>query len=119
MVSCPKTTDIPKKHPAIEESGEDASIIHHIKSNTTIILAIADGVGGWRSRGIDPSNFSRSLLFHMKELKDTITDPKSLIKEAFHALIEGYRKGLEKPFGIQSIFPFRKQYLQCHFHQYQ
>lgn len=103
MVSCPKNTNTPKKSPAIEESGEDASLVHHVKSNSTIVLAVADGVGGWRARGIDPSGFSRSLISHMKAIKNGIIDPKDLIKEAFYALIESYKKGLEKPFGIYPL----------------
>lgn len=30
------------------------------------VLAVADGVGGWRSKGVDPSAFSRSLMHHLE-----------------------------------------------------
>jgi len=35
--------------------GEDAYF------NSTLMLAIADGVGGWNNQGVDPSKYSRFL----------------------------------------------------------
>lgn len=35
--------------------GEDAFF------NSSLLLAVADGVGGWNSHGIDPSKYSRFL----------------------------------------------------------
>ena len=49
--------------PGKEETlGEDASFLG---SN---LLAVAEGVGGWRDRQIDPSNYSRGLVTFAEKL---------------------------------------------------
>jgi len=35
--------------------------------NVIRLLAVADGVGGWNERGIDPALFSRELCKNLKE----------------------------------------------------
>lgn len=42
--------------------GEDASF------SGSNLLAVADGVGGWRDRGIDPSKYSRGLVTFAEKL---------------------------------------------------
>ena len=44
----------------LECCGEDSFAI--VENEYQLVLAVADGVGGWRSKGIDPSQFSRGLM---------------------------------------------------------
>lgn len=51
------------------------------------MLAVADGVGGWNKRGVDPSIFSNELIKNVrkyweKNMNRQIVDPKQLIKSA-------------------------------------
>lgn len=46
--------------------GEDACFISKFKS--THVAGVADGVGGWRKYGIDPSEFSSQLMQHCEEI---------------------------------------------------
>lgn len=50
-------------------------------------LSVADGVGGWRNRGIDPSEFSNQLCSNIKSLAtknpgDYLLFPKDLLRDA-------------------------------------
>uniref|UniRef100_A0A8R1E8N9 Protein phosphatase n=1 Tax=Caenorhabditis japonica TaxID=281687 RepID=A0A8R1E8N9_CAEJA len=49
--------------------GDDAWFISRFKN--TFVVGVADGVGGWRKYGIDPSAFSRRL---MKECEKRVED---------------------------------------------
>jgi len=78
---------------------------------------VADGVGGWRRRGIDPSAFSRSLMDQVAEasspaISSSITHaggiPKAnpaleIMRTAFNGLITAYIRGEEEPFGSSTI----------------
>ncbi|CAI5443975.1 unnamed protein product [Caenorhabditis angaria] len=73
--------------------GDDAWFISRFKN--TFVVGVADGVGGWRRYGIDPSAFSRRL---MKECEKRVEvgdfDPKrpeSLLDFAFTATAEAPR----------------------------
>ncbi|PAV62079.1 hypothetical protein WR25_07485 isoform B [Diploscapter pachys] len=73
--------------------GDDACFISRFKN--TFVVGVADGVGGWRKYGIDPSAFSRRL---MKECEARVTigefDPKRpelLLDKAFKATAESPR----------------------------
>ena len=46
-------------HKKIYKGGEDAWI------STDQIVAVADGVGGWNNKGVDPGLFSRELCWHV------------------------------------------------------
>ena len=46
-------------HKKTYKGGEDAWIC------TEQIVAVADGVGGWNSKGVDPGLFSRELAWHV------------------------------------------------------
>ena len=48
-------------------------------------IGVADGVGGWRSRGYDPSAFSSSLLTICKDIaqKKPMHDPYRLIDNSY------------------------------------
>jgi len=56
------------------KGGEDAYQI----DDDNLLLVIADGVGGWNSKGIDPSEFSKLLV------KNTLNEFKSLGKKIFN-----------------------------------
>lgn len=58
-------------------------------------LGVADGVGGWRKYGIDPSEFSRKL---MRECEKRVSsgdfdpkNPETLLEKAFKATAEAPR----------------------------
>ena len=63
-----------------------------IKPFISIILGVADGVGGWREYGIDPSQFSKKLMKACETLvaKDTVfpCGPKELLASAYKELLE-------------------------------
>ncbi|KAM6573904.1 hypothetical protein CsatA_022231 [Cannabis sativa] len=62
--------------------GEDA---HFICAKQEII-GVADGVGGWDSKGIDAGEYARQLMSNsIESIKNNNTDPKSILKEAFAA----------------------------------
>ncbi|KFD48240.1 hypothetical protein M514_10883 [Trichuris suis] len=75
--------------------GDDACFIaHHYSAD---VLGVADGVGGWRDHGVDPSRFSYSMmnacaqlvaegLFRPYELRELIADSYEVVKNAtsFH-----------------------------------
>ncbi|CAD6185638.1 unnamed protein product [Caenorhabditis auriculariae] len=73
--------------------GDDACFISRFKN--TFVVGVADGVGGWRKYGIDPSAFSRRL---MKECEKRVADgdfdpqrPDRLLEFAFRATAEAPR----------------------------
>lgn len=72
--------------------GDDAFFV--TKHRMGDFLGIADGVGGWREHGIDPSVFSRSLMETCKSLIDNklIDLNPSTLKEL---LSKGYKQLLE------------------------
>ncbi|KFD53003.1 hypothetical protein M514_06119 [Trichuris suis] len=79
--------------PTVRNSfGDDAYFIarHH----TADVLGVADGVGGWRSYGIDPSRFARSLMSTCAQLvtKGQFIPqlPAELMAASYQALRNGY-----------------------------
>ncbi|CAF1088207.1 unnamed protein product [Rotaria sordida] len=80
-----------KSHPS-NVYGDDAFFI--TKHRLGDFLGVADGVGGWREHGIDPSLFSRSLMDACKSLIDNklIDLNPSTLKEL---LSKGYKQLLE------------------------
>lgn len=112
--------------PSFKCCGEDSFAI--AENDHQIVLAVADGVGGWRKKGIDPSKFSQSLMHHLKQtvqgedeakaglwaklggandyeykvptqIKDEAMNPEELLRHAFWRMIRSFHRGLEKPFG--------------------
>lgn len=73
----------------------------------TYCVAVADGVGAWHNRGIDPSAFSRTLMEHISEpsLETNSEDAPAMkvLKAAFRGLIEKYIFDQEEPFGSSTI----------------
>lgn len=70
-----------------EKGGEDSW--YHDKN----VLSVADGVGGWNLRGIDPSKYSRKLTKNIKELVDS--DREKYIQNAKLLLVEAAQKNDE------------------------
>jgi protein phosphatase PTC7 len=54
------------------------------------VAGIADGVGGWRNHGIDPSEFSSKLMANCAEIvhsgKFELTRPDRIIEQAYNRL---------------------------------
>lgn len=70
----------------VDKFGDDACFI--LNSRKKDYIGIADGVGGWRSRGYDPSAFSSSLLTLCKDIaqKKPTHDPFKLIDNSYNKL---------------------------------
>ena len=45
-----------------DKGGEDAYVV----TDDTSLIAVADGVGGWNRKGVDPALFSNELCGHYK-----------------------------------------------------
>ncbi|KAJ1920308.1 Protein phosphatase 2C 7 [Mycoemilia scoparia] len=75
------------------DGGED-SLFHTLKY-TNLVAAVADGVGGWRDQGVDPSIFSRTLVSYSKHMVDKSfllhksdpIDPKEIMKKAYGQML--------------------------------
>jgi len=72
---------------SIDKFGDDACFI--LNSKRKDYIGVADGVGGWRSRGYDPSAFSSSLLTICKDIaqKKPMHDPYRLIDNSYKKLL--------------------------------
>jgi len=71
----------------LHKYGEDACFVS--STNTMDIIGIADGVGGWRKRGVDPSKFSFGLMEACKKLidsEDVIKKPTQLLASAYEMI---------------------------------
>lgn len=70
--------------------GDDACFIARQKK--TDVLGVADGVGGWRSYGVDPSVFPYSLMMTcqrlVKEGHFQSQAPKNIISDGYYELLE-------------------------------
>ena len=103
----PKSETTPKKGKNCTPlgCGEDSFCV--AENEFEVILGVADGVGGWRSKGVDPSAFSQTLMYHTAEiskkpsenLKNNIDRPKALIHDAFWRLVDDFKTGKKQPFG--------------------
>ena len=80
------------------ESGQDAYFVSSIGAPSTssdTAFAIADGVGGWTDRGIDPADFSHGLCAYMASVAQSWTPsdasqrltPKQLLAQGYRRLI--------------------------------
>ncbi|TPP56179.1 PTC7 protein phosphatase a [Fasciola gigantica] len=49
--------------------GDDACFLAH--SDSSYVLGVADGVGGWRTYGVDPGRFSRAIVRNCERLVNT------------------------------------------------
>ncbi|PIN14576.1 Serine/threonine protein phosphatase [Handroanthus impetiginosus] len=73
---------IPKDNPSIP-LGEDA----HFFSHEAQVIGVADGVGGWASKGIDAGEYARELMRNAAECvynsRQHDVDPKRVLLEAY------------------------------------
>lgn len=74
--------------------GDDAWLVKNVDSAD--VLAVADGVGGWRDYGVDPSDFSLSLLRSIERITSisnpcNFRNPVDLLSAAFHELLHSKR----------------------------
>ncbi|PJF17964.1 hypothetical protein PSACC_02271 [Paramicrosporidium saccamoebae] len=103
-----------KREARLECCGEDSFAV--VENQFQSVVAVADGVGGWRAKGVDPSKFSRSLMRHLEaiitgtsgwfrrgESPLAFISPTTLIRQAFWRLVGGYHSGKEQPFGSSTI----------------
>lgn len=70
--------------------GDDAYFIaRHALAD---VIGVADGVGGWRAWGIDPGEFSQSLMLSCERIVVTgsfsPSEPAAIIARAYHELLE-------------------------------
>lgn len=103
----PKSEENPKKGKKCTPlgCGEDSYCV--AENDKEVVLGVADGVGGWRSKGVDPSAFSQALMYHAAEIskspsekfKNDADRPKTLIHDAFWRLVDDFKTGKRKPFG--------------------
>ena len=81
--------------------GEDSWVIKETPQQ--VCLAVADGVGGWRSKGVDPSQFSRCLMrqagLAIEQSPGFYVDSFTALRKAFWGLVGVWSAGKEKPFG--------------------
>jgi hypothetical protein len=70
----------------IHRGGEDSA------HATDTIIAVADGVGGWGRRGVNPGHFSKLLTRKIKELhlEDTKKNTRQLAVEAHSVAADRY-----------------------------
>ena len=69
------------------DCGEDSFFV----SNNRTVVGIADGVGGWRSTNIDPSEISNALMEEGKKLSERErdnTDPLDLMQRSFDEVVQ-------------------------------
>lgn len=68
------------------DCGEDSFFV----ANTYKTIGVADGVGGWRDEGVDPSQFSNSLMEMAKLYTEThrqVFDPEKIMASAFDKIV--------------------------------
>ncbi|MEQ2162403.1 Protein phosphatase PTC7 [Xenoophorus captivus] len=70
--------------------GDDACFIARHKAAD--VLGVADGVGGWRDYGVDPSQFSATLMRTcerlVKEGRFTPTNPVGILTSGYYELLQ-------------------------------
>ncbi|GFP90909.1 probable protein phosphatase 2c 55 [Phtheirospermum japonicum] len=73
---------IPKKNPS-KPLGEDAHFISHESQ----VIGVADGVGGWASKGIDAGEYARELMRNaadiVRDRRPSDVDPKQVLEDSF------------------------------------
>lgn len=87
--ACPSPPPLQKQSPSAPSpdvlTGEDAYNVTEFSSHC--LLAVADGVGGWASSGVDPSEFSWAIMNSCGVVAPTIPIvqhfPQSILDRAF------------------------------------
>ena len=74
------------------DAGEDALIVGRSADARTVVMCVADGVGGWVEQGVDPAHFSNALLFYVTKFinsQPNIPEPSAMLQDAFdHVLAD-------------------------------
>lgn len=65
--------------------GEDAVTVRRMRERNRVMAAVADGVGGWKEEGVDPSEFSESLVRFAEAYAETFSDPFFVISCAHNS----------------------------------
>lgn len=68
------------------DCGEDSFFV----ANTYKVIGVADGVGGWRDEGVDPTLFSNSLMENAKLFAETHRkelNPETILQSAFDKVL--------------------------------
>lgn len=94
-------SSLKEKRKSRVESGQDAYFVSSVGDPLPDTIgqtafAIADGVGGWTDRGIDPADFSHGLCAHMASVSRSWTasetaqrlSPKQLLTQGYRRLID-------------------------------
>lgn len=110
-ISClPKSMTIPQQFIGVKvapcDCGEDSYVV--AEHDGKILLAVADGVGSWRKKGINPALFSRALCSYLKQnflQQDNQSRLVERIKQAFDNLVKDTLKAGngERPFGSSTV----------------
>ena len=82
--------------------GDDAWFIASDRGGGSDVLGVADGVGGWRDIGVDPSKFSSNLMRTCKrvveqglgEARVDHKTPLEILSASYHALLENKNPSL-------------------------
>jgi serine/threonine protein phosphatase PrpC len=87
---CPKLNKDPKRGDGRDNCGEDAYYILDTNENELVWSGgVADGVGGFALRGIDPSLIAWELMEYCKDTAATSTrqSPKQILKQAYEKVL--------------------------------
>ncbi|KAK4053181.1 Protein phosphatase 2C 7 [Microbotryomycetes sp. JL201] len=82
MLERAKTGGSAQPSAADQQAGDD------VGESETVVMAVADGVGGWTESGVDPSHFSQALMFYAHgAVKRGIVDPKAILEQAYEDVL--------------------------------
>ena len=75
------------------DCGEDAFFVTADEPGTTVVFGLADGVGGWRRHGVDPSKFAWRLMQNCETFAQAADaskpgTPTAVLQQAYSQLIE-------------------------------
>lgn len=68
------------------DAGEDALMVANSPDQSTVLLGVADGVGGWTESGVDPSLYSNALMHYAAQFAErhsTMPTPQAILQHAF------------------------------------
>ncbi len=80
-------------HPEkVKRGGEDACYVSLPKN--VLVMAVADGVGGWNHFGVDPSHYANAFIQGVEsQASDTFIHPQVILKKAYEFVSEKRIKG--------------------------
>lgn len=68
------------------DAGEDAVVVVRSADERTVVMAVADGVGGWVEQGIEPAKYANALLYYLTRGINSaanVPSPRELLDYAF------------------------------------